>query len=215
MEKPFFCSWSGGKDSCLACWKAKQEGYTPKALVTMMTEDPERSRSHGLRRKLLVKQANHMDLPLVMKSTSWKDYETNFIELLEHLRKQGIDTGVYGDIDLQPHLDWIAKVNGLTGVKYLEPLWQMEREEVVRQFLEFGFKAKIVAIKAGTVPEKYLGADLTMDLAREFRKTGIDPAGEVGEFHTFVYAGPLFKNEISFNALDMTERDGYLFLDIE
>jgi diphthine-ammonia ligase len=213
MERSFFCSWSGGKDSCLAYWKAVKQGYTPRALVTMMTEDPDRSRSHGVRGEMLAKQAASIGLPLVMEPTTWADYEANFTGLLNRMKDQKIHTGVYGDIDLREHLDWIIKVSATAGIDYLEPLWQMDRLEVVRQFLGQGFKAKIIAVKAGTVPEKYLGTELSTDLIRDFQTTGIDPAGEGGEFHTFVYAGPIFRDEIIINPMDITRRDGYIFLD--
>lgn len=213
MDRSFFCSWSGGKDSCLAFWMAVERGYTPKMLVTMMTEDPGRSRSHGIRDGMLAKQAASIGLPLITQSTTWADYETNFINLLAGMKDQNIQTGVYGDIDLREHLDWIIKVSAKAGVNYLEPLWQMTRLEVVRQFLARGFKAKIIAVKAGIVPEKYLGAELSTDLITEFKSIGIDPAGEGGEFHTFVYAGPIFREEICIKPLDITRRDGYIFLD--
>jgi uncharacterized protein (TIGR00290 family) len=213
LKKHFFCSWSGGKDSCLAYWKAIEQGYAPKALVTMMTEDPDRSRSHGVRSGMLAKQAASIGLPLIMQPTTWAEYETNFINLLNSMKEQNIQTGVYGDIDLQEHLDWIIKVNTIAGTDYLEPLWQMDRQEAVRQFLGQGFKAKIIAIKADVVPGKYLGADLSADLLQQLKAESIDPAGEGGEFHTFVYAGPIFREEIPIKPLSTSQRDGYIFLD--
>lgn len=214
MNKYCFCSWSGGKDSCLALYKSMKDGFTTKYLITMMTEDPERSRSHGLNCYLLRKQAEMMDIPIIMKPTSWREYEENFIYLLKQMKDEGIDYGVFGDIDLQEHLDWICKVTQEAGIIYREPLWKMKRADVVTEFLNCGFKAKIVACKSGIMKREYLGMDLSVELMRRLEGEGVDGAGENGEFHTFVYDGPIFKEGLMVTGDRIVEKDGYMFLDI-
>lgn len=214
MDKKSFCSWSGGKDSCLALYKSVKDGFTPKYLITMMTEDPGRSRSHGLSSGLLKKQSEMINVPIIMKPTSWKDYEDNFLSILNQMKSYGIDYGVFGDIDLQEHLDWISKVTQKAGIVYYEPLWKMKRSDVVYEFLNYGFKARIIAGKKGVMKEEYIGMDLSLELMERLEAEGIDGAGENGEFHTFVYDGPIFKEKIELTGDKIFERDGYLFLDI-
>lgn len=215
MAKNCFCSWSGGKDSCLSLYRSTKNGFSPKFLITMMTEDPGRSRSHGLSSILLRKQSELLDIPIIMKPTSWNDYEANFTMLLNDMKSKGIDYGIFGDIDLQEHLDWISRVTQNAGIKYIEPLWNMKRCDVVSEFLNSGFKAKIVACKGDIMDKKYLGMDLSFELLNEFESKGIDGAGENGEFHTLVYDGPIFKDNLKLINRDICEKDGYLFLDIE
>lgn len=214
MDKYCFCSWSGGKDSCLALYKSMKDGLIPKYLIIMMTEDPSRSRSHGLSSLLLKKQAEMVNIPMIMKSTSWNEYEENFIYLLKQMKADGIGYGVFGDIDLKEHLDWISKVTQKAGIIYSEPLWKMKRADVVTEFLNCGFKAKIIAGKSGIMKKEYLGMDLSIELMQKLEQEGVDGAGENGEFHTFVYDGPIFKERLQVTDDKIIEKDGYMFLDI-
>ena len=103
MQKTFVMSWSGGKDSALAYYRAVLDGHVPLALFTMFEEDGTKSRSHGLPIEVMEAQAERMGLPLVIGKASWSGYEKEFIEQLKNFKAQGIDMGVYGDIDLQDH----------------------------------------------------------------------------------------------------------------
>ena len=107
----FFCSWSGGKDAYLALQRAVAAGG-PAALVCMLHEDGRVSRGHGLPLALLEEQAAALGIPLVTRATSWDAYEATFVPLLQELRAQGVEAGVFGDIDLQAHRDWVEGVCG-------------------------------------------------------------------------------------------------------
>ncbi len=213
-KRPFFCSWSGGKDSCLALYYGIQEGGVPNYLLTMMTEAGERSRAHGLSQEVLEKQAESLGIPLITAATSWESYERVFRSSLATLRDKGVETGVFGDIDLQEHREWIEGVCQKEQIDPYFPLWNRERVEVVREFVRLGFQATIVAVQEGVLSKSYLGKSLTEELIDNMIRQGIDPAGEAGEYHTLVTAGPIFNRPLVFAIKDRSLRDGYWYLDI-
>ncbi len=104
--RPFFCSWSGGKDSCLALYHAIENGGNPHSLLTILSEDGATSRSHALPKPLIEKQARSLGLKPVFRSASWKQYEAEFIAALQEFKRSGIEVGVFGDID------WMHTGNG-------------------------------------------------------------------------------------------------------
>ena len=210
-----FCSWSGGKDSCLALHRAAVSGLRPAALVTMLVEGGQRSRSHGLSIDLLNCQASSLGIRLLTRSTSWDDYETCFMDAVNGLRSEGLSVGVFGDIDLEPHRDWVERVCSSIGVRAVLPLWRSEREDLLREFLSLGFKATIVSVKDGILDRRFLGKALDYSTIDEMKRIGIDASGEEGEYHTFVTNGPMFSQPISPRARDIHLKDGYWFLDLE
>ncbi len=211
--KSCFCSWSGGKDSCLALYRALDAGAQVRHLVNMRVETGERSRSHGLRTTVLQAQAERMDLPLCGESVSWSGYEQGFIRILRGLKDQGIETGIFGDIDLQEHLDWECRVCGEAGMTAALPLWQEEPMSLVCEFCEAGFETRIAAVRAESLSPDVLGKALTPDLTREFVDLGVDACGENGEFHTVVVNGPIFREPLDLVPGEQVFRDGYWFMD--
>src|SRR5262245_29245737 len=139
-------SWSGGKDSCLAMWRAKQAGADIKLLITAMDESGSRSRSHGVPPKLLQAQAAALGMPMVFYHTSWRTYEDKFVAMLARARKDGMAQAIFGDIDLMPHREWEEKVCAAAGLQASLPLWGEERRKLVDEFLAAGFKAVVVCV---------------------------------------------------------------------
>ncbi|MCL6589508.1 MAG: diphthine--ammonia ligase [Firmicutes bacterium] len=211
---PFFCSWSGGKDSCLAFYRAVQRGGIPKFLFTMMSENQDRSHSHGIPVPVLEAQARSLKLPLIRRAASWDNYESVFIDALNEMRSQGVTAGVFGDIDLEPHRAWVERVCGTAGIRAEEPLWQETRRELIKEFLRLGFKAVVVAIKRGVLNRKFLGRLISFELIEEFEVAGIDPSGEKGEYHTLVVDGPAFSFPVRIKLKEQIYRDGYWFQDL-
>ncbi len=211
--KEVFCSWSGGKDSCLALHRATQEGYQPGWLITMMIESGERSRSHGLRVDVVQAQAEAMDLPIITRATTWEDYEQSYINALEEMKGHGIETGVFGDIDFQPHRDWVERVCGQVGMNAILPLWNEPRMGMVLECIEAGIECRIVSCKAELMGPEYLGQTLTQSLAEELDSKGVDACGENGEFHTIVVNGPLFKYALDLESGETYEHGGHWALD--
>jgi len=207
-----FCSWSGGKDSCLALHRAAG-GIKPVCLVTMMIEDGSRSRSHGLRREVIRAQADAMGMSLSMRSVTWDGYEAAFTEQLHELRKAGVTTGVFGDIDLQPHRDWVERVCAGAGIEPTLPLWDEDRLATVSECLELGMDIRLASGRSDVMPKQFAGRRLDMDVARELERMGIDACGENGEFHTVVLDAPMFERPLVLTSGELHEQDGHWSLD--
>src|SRR5665811_1814487 len=141
----FFCSWSGGKDAYLAFARAVAAGGRPEALVCMLHEDGDRSRGHGLPVALLEAQAEALGIPLVTAATTWDDYEATFVGILHELRRQGVEAGVFGDIDLEGHRVWVEEVCEVAGLSCHLPLWQEPRRRLIGELLAGGVRATTVA----------------------------------------------------------------------
>ncbi|MFC1499279.1 diphthine--ammonia ligase [Verrucomicrobiota bacterium] len=209
----FFCSWSGGKDSCLALHRAFDAGAVPKYLLTIIHEDGERSRSHSIPVEVLQAQADSMKIPLITKPAAWSEYEDVFIGALREIREKDITCGVFGDIDFIQHLEWEEKVCKASDMKPYLPLWKCGRRELVEEFLTIGYKAMIVTVNTRMLDGKYIGEELSKELIGEFEGIGIDPCGENGEYHTVVFDGPLFSEKLLIKKNGIVHKDEYVFLD--
>jgi diphthine-ammonia ligase len=195
QNKNCFVSWSGGKDSCLALFKAKEMGYKPVKLLTMFGME-EISSSHRLNEEIIKAQAESLGLDYIIGKAAFEDYEKVFVSMLKNFKEQGINYGIFGDIDLDEHRQWEERVCKSADMEAVLPLWTINRKEIVKEFILLGFKAKIVVVNTDMLEAKFLGQDLSLSLMEEIEKAGADPCGENGEYHTLVYDGPLFKNPI-------------------
>jgi len=210
----FFSSWSGGKDSCLALHRAVTAGAKPACLLTIIGEDGIRSRSHELRKDVLEAQAAAMGIPLIVRCASWAEYESVFIDALHEIRRKGVKSAVFGDIDFPPHLEWEEKVCSKADTTPYLPLWECDRETLLDEFLSLGYKALIVTVDEKKLDKKFLGRMIDHELVGEFKKTGIDPCGENGEYHTLVVDGPIFKKPLPIVTGACTEHSGYCSIDV-
>lgn len=201
MEKAFV-SWSGGKETSLACYKAIQNQDIKVAyLLNMVSEDGKRSRSHGLDSSLLRAQSDAMGIPIIQRRTTWEGYEGIFKEAVSELKKEGVKIGVFGDIDLQEHRDWVERVCKEIGIKPLLPLWGENRERLLKEFIRTGFKAIVVATKADLLGKEWLGRRIDEEFIKNLKKLNdVDLCGEKGEYHTFVFDGPIFREPVKFTA---------------
>lgn len=192
------CSFSGGKDSCLALWRAIQQGMDVRTLLVMFEETGERSRSHAIPLPLIERQAQALGLDLVVRNASWKTYESVFIEALRQLHASGHDIAVFGDIDLQPHRDWEEKVCAAADITPCLPLWHGNRRELADEVLASGFRAVVVCTDARYLGDEFCGREYNAQFIRDL-PPGVDACGENGEFHTFVYDGPCFRQPVEFS----------------
>ncbi len=210
-----FVSWSGGKDSSLSCYRAMKNGIQIVYLINMLSENGIYSRSHGISSELIKAQAEAIGIPVIQRKTTWESYEEEFKKTLMQLKKEGVEAGVFGDIDLQEHRDWVERVCKETGIKAILPLWNEERERLLREFISHGFKAIICSINSYFLGSEWLGKEINLDFIKDLKALeNIDLCGEKGEYHTFVYDGPIFKNPVRFSSGKWIQRDKNLFLEI-
>lgn len=212
-------SWSGGKDSCLACYKAMRNGYQIKYLLNFISKEYKRCCFHGIEGELLKLQAKLMELPLVQKEVSadMQKYEEEFKEAVTELKAQGIRKMVFGDIYLLDHMNWVERVCKDIDVEPIEPLWNISPVEIIEEFINLGFKAIIVSCQADKFSKDFVGRYVDKDLLAELRSRNICPCGENGEFHTLVVDGPIFKRRIEILESEPVLKEGfwkYWFLDI-
>lgn len=207
-------SWSGGKDSCFAMMQAVGEGLQPTVLLNMMNENGKVSRSHAIPEHILQQQATALGLSMVNVAASWNDYESLYIKTLNELvPRYGIDTAVFGDIDLQAHKEWEEKVCAAAGIEAYLPLWQKDRKELVQQMLSGGIKTYIVSCNEIMGPS-FLGRILDNELVNELTALGIDECGENGEFHTLVVNCPLFEKEVAVQFGEKLHHGNYWFIEM-
>ncbi|PNY81061.1 adenosine nucleotide hydrolase [Deinococcus koreensis] len=193
----FVTSWSGGKDSALAYHRATRAGGRPLAILTVLDENGERTRSHGLRPEVMRAQADALGVPLWTARASWAAYEAEFTALLARAARAGASRAVFGDIDLQAHRDWEEGVCARAGLEPHLPLWLEDRRPLVDDLLRLGFRALIVAVREDALPTDLLGRELDAPLVREIEALGADACGENGEYHTVLVNGPDFRNPLN------------------
>lgn len=201
--------WSGGKDSCLAVWRAINSGYSVDRLICMLNEN-KTSRAHGLNKKAISKQAEAVGIDVVFGSSTWEGYGEALKKVIEKL---GVQKIVFGDIFLEEHRTWIEKFCGEIGVQPIFPLWGDDTLNLAREFVSEGFEAYIVAVRKD-VDISILGRKFDHELVDLLVESGIDPCGENGEFHTFVVSGPLFKRRVEFMFGKTRENEKYVMLEI-
>ena len=181
--KKFIMSYSCGKDSTLALYRMIKNGNTPVALLVTVNKEENRSWFHGIPENLIKEVSKSLDIPLILVETKGNDYESKFTETLIKAKDTlGIDSCVFGDIDLEPHREWCtARKN----------------------------------VKLECMGEDFLGKILTREVVKDIKETGSDACGENGEYHTFVYDGPIFKYPIKFQHLNIIKNETHGFLDVK
>jgi diphthine-ammonia ligase len=188
--------WSGGKDSCFACYKAISLGHKISVLFNFTDSEGKNSLSHRLPAELILKQAKLVGIPVVQKAMSKDTYEREFKALVSAWKKKkGIEGIVFGDIYLKEHKDWIERVCRELAIEPILPLWGKDTKELLREIIDSGFKAIVVSTKADLLGKDWLGRSIGEGFIREL-KPEIDPCGEKGEFHTLVVDGPIFSRPI-------------------
>jgi diphthine-ammonia ligase len=191
-----------------------KQGGLPKYLFTMLTEDGKISRSHGLPRTLLEQQALQLGIPIIFNSATWDHYEIKFQQILQEYMLNRIEYGVFGDIDVESHRDWCIRMCAANNLGVFHPLWKRSRKELMKEFIDLGFEAVIVATQADKLGSEWLGRKIDHVTMKVLEKTGIDMCGESGEYHTLVTGGPIFKSKLIFKTEKVVSNDGYWFLKV-
>lgn len=208
-------SWSGGKDSMLALDRAARQGLDVRWLLNIYEGNTGRVRFHGVPRELIGAQADALGLELVQAHTHPDDYETAFSRTLDTLAAAGVGGVIFGNIHLSDIRAWYEQRTTARGFQHREPLWDTDLARLLDELLERGYRARVVAVNLELGREEWLGHDLDAALTAELKRLeGVDPAGERGEYHSFVYDGPLFRRAVSFVEGDTFEREGHRILDL-
>ena len=218
LSSSVLMAWSGGKDSALALHEVLRTGaHDVRALLTTVTEGFDRVSMHGVRRSLLHAQASSVELPLeeiwIPKNASNEVYDARMREVLMKYKKEGVREVAFGDLFLQDVRKCREDKLGLVAMRGLFPLWGRDTGKLSREFIELGFRAVVCCVDPRVLPKEYCGREYDFSFLDSL-PSGVDPCGENGEFHTFVYAGPIFKNEIAIVKGDVVLRDGFWFADV-
>ncbi len=215
MKDRVLFAWSGGKDSALALYELKQmEGIEIAALLTTITEGYDRISMHGVRRELLVQQANALGYPLeeisIPQNCPNEIYEQQMRQALEKHRQNGIKSVAFGDLFLQEIRSYREDRMNRIGMKCLFPLWGRPTAELAMQFTALGFRAVVVCVDTEALGREYAGREYDGRFIKDL-PPGVDSCGENGEFHSFVYDGPIFSNPIKVQRGEKLLRDNRFY----
>jgi uncharacterized protein (TIGR00290 family) len=216
-EKVLFC-WSGGKDSALALYRLlNDDRYEVVALLTTYNEHYQRVSMHGVSLALSELQARSIGLPLdkvfVSERSSNEEYTLKMAERMLAYKEQGVLTVAFGDIFLEDLRQWREDNLAQIGMRAIFPLWKNDTRGLVREFVGLGFASRICCVNEQHLDERALGRDVDVAFM-ESLPPGVDPCGENGEFHSFAYAGPIFKEPLAITTGQCVYRDGFWFCEL-
>jgi uncharacterized protein (TIGR00290 family) len=216
-QRPLALSWSGGKDSALALWTLRGKGMEPQALITTVTDEYERISMHGVRRELLARQAEAVDIPLVEvhipPACVNEIYEARMAQAFASPPLSLVETVAFGDLFLEDVRAYREARLTAAGRSALFPLWRRDTGVLAREFIAAGFQARIVCLDPRALDASFAGRRYDEQLLADL-PADVDPCGENGEFHTFVHAGPIFAGPIACATGVVVERDGFVFCDV-
>jgi uncharacterized protein (TIGR00290 family) len=215
MREKVIVAWSGGKDSALALYEVLNSGsYEALELLTTVTKDYDRISIHGVRRVLLEQQAKALRIPLeemfITKSASDAEYESELLKTLKRHRDSGVFSVVFGDIFLEDVRKYREQILAKAGMNVIFPLWKRDTKDLARTFLNLGFKAVITSIDSNVLGKSFAGREYDEKFLSDL-PANVDPCGENGEFHSFVYDGPLFCERIGFKKGEIVLRDNRFY----
>ena len=215
MSEKVLFSWSGGKDSALALYEICKTGkYEISALLTTVTEDYDRVSMQGVRRVLLEKQTESLGYNLekifISKKSSNEEYEFKMRGVLERYLKLGVSHVVFGDVFLEDVRRYRDENLDKLGMKGIYPLWKLDTTDLAHRFIDLGFKAIITCVDSKTLDRKFVGKLFDEQFLSELPPK-VDPIGENGEFHSFVYEGPIFRERISYTRGEVVLRDNRFY----
>jgi uncharacterized protein (TIGR00290 family) len=217
-EKAIF-NWSGGKDSALALYYIqKSNTYDISELLTTINSDFDRVSMHGFRTALLEVQAKELGYELqkvlIPKDCSNEDYEKIMGKTVNEYKSQDVNKVIFGDIFLEDVRKYREKQFSRLDMIGIFPLWKVNTRNLADEFIKLGFKAIITCVDSTLLEGSFVGREFDVNFLEELPKS-VDPCGENGEFHTFVYDGPIFKNKISVQQGDVVVKKGrFYFCDL-
>jgi len=214
MEQILF-SWSGGKDSAMALkFLLEEDRCNIVSLMTTITKDYDRVSMHGFRRSLLEAQALSLGIPLyeinIPARCTDRDYAQKMQEAMDHWKQKGVTAVAFGDIHLADIRTYREEKLSAAGMSALFPLWGMDTKDIVRTFLDEKFRGIITCVDTTQLDRAFAGREMDASFFRDL-PTAADPCGEKGEYHSFVFDGPVFSNPVEFRKGDTVLRDDRFF----
>ncbi|MFV5594360.1 ATP-binding protein [Acinetobacter junii] len=197
-------NWSGGKDSALALYTVlQQKQFEVVALLTTVNEETELSSMHAIPFSLLMKQAESIGIPLypVFLPKNLPVYEQRMLDAAQHFKAQGVEHFIFGDIYLSDVRKYREDRLHPLGIEVVEPIWNLDSTEVMQNFLDSGIRTKIIVTDASKLDRSFIGQDIDVALIERMPED-VDICGENGEYHTFAYAGALFKQAVEFEIVE-------------
>ena len=218
MTTRTWVSWSSGKDSTFALRAALADPQLDVVgLLTTLNGAADRVAMHAVRRELLEAQADRLALPLYSVELPWPCpngvYEEKMTQALGDAREGGVEAVVFGDLFLDDVRAYRENALDGTGIKPLFPLWEQPTDVLAREMIDAGLRAVLTCVDPAQLPTEFAGRSFDEQLLSEF-PAGVDPCGERGEFHTFVWDGPGFRSPIAVEVGDVVERDGFVYCDV-
>jgi len=206
---------SGGKDCTLALDRARRQGYDVRYLANIYEGLTGRIRFHGLRRELIETQAWATGLEPILDHTHPEDFEPVFQRLLQGLKARGCAGVLFGNIHLADVRAWYEERVIASGLAHIELVWGEPSMELVHEVVERGYHGLVVSVDLSQAAAPFLGRELDADLLTDIGITeDLDPCGERGEFHTFIYDGPEFRHPVPFERGQIVDKEGHRFVDL-
>jgi uncharacterized protein (TIGR00290 family) len=206
--------WSGGKDSALALNRVRRAGLEVARLISFYDSETRRVRFHATRLEMLQAQAGAIGIKLQAVPTSWSDMEENLLRELGSLTAQGFAGVVLGDIHLADVRAWYEQRVTAAGLEHVEPIWGEPPQALLDEFIASGGRAVVTCVELAKLDESWLGRTTDKTFASEIVKTGVDACGENGEYHSFAFAGPVFKQPVRWVAGERRLDSGFAQLDL-
>ncbi|MBD8083706.1 Dph6-related ATP pyrophosphatase [Chryseobacterium caseinilyticum] len=210
MKPKAIFNWSSGKDSALALYKIlKEDHFEVTSLLTSINKDFQRISMHGVHVSLLEKQAESLNLDLIKmeipKEPSMKEYQDIMLKTMKGIRSQGVTHSVFGDIFLEDLKQYREKQLDTIGMNAVFPLWQQNTTDLIHEFLGLGFKTIVTCVNETYLDKSFAGRIIDDNFIKDL-PDNVDPCGENGEFHTFTFDGPIFKNKIDFEVGEIVKK---------
>ncbi len=218
MKQQLYLSWSGGKDSALAFFELfHSEKYEVVGLLTTITKEYDRVSMHGVRVSLLEQQAAELNLPLkkvfISNNAGNAEYEYAMAQACEEIKQEKITTIAFGDIFLEDLKKYRENNLAKVGMNAKFPLWKIPSDHLVNEFITYGFRSITVTCDPNKLSEKYVGCEMDEHFFSTLPEN-VDPCGENGEYHSFVFDSPNFNRIISVRIGEKVFRDGFWFCDL-
>ena len=210
-------AWSSGKDSAWTLHLLRQQGVAVDALLTTINEAADRVAMHGVRRSLLEAQSEAAGVPIWAVPLPWPctndDYEARMAEACRRAVAEGFETIAFGDLFLRDIRAYREKQLAGSGLTPVFPLWEVPTAMLAREMLAGGLRARLSCVDSRQLGAEFAGREFDARLLADL-PPGVDPCGENGEFHTFVYDGPMFRRAIAIEAGEIRDVNGFVYADL-